>query len=266
MRNKRVDDDPIYEVKESSVFDKINGFERNDEYEVKKRKKESENEYNKTKVTYTVNEEIKFTDYKNFNNLSESQKINLSNSFLKIYLRMIKLVISVIIGVTVIWAFMDYYMEANDISEENLEKKNSQNTVQTSTQNTMEKQYNHDFSREVYAMIDSISFGDYGTIPTVVKYGSYDGYYEWGPKENDPRFNGYTTIYEVKYEALPNLDIFNYKRALERRSYSVVGEFEGEDIYLHEVDTNKFLFVIICEDYAIYGAGNGDYKTVFNLK
>lgn len=262
MKNKNYDDDPIYEVKGASIFDKINGFEFNDEYEADKRKLENENTYKKI----DVNEEINVTDYKNFNRLSESQKIDVSNSFLKIYLRIIKVFISVIIAFTVIKAFMEHYMKAGDEFKERLEERTTQNTVQTSNQNVTKKQNDYDFSHEAYALTDSISFIDYGTVPTVAKYGSYEGYYEWGPKENDSRFNGNTSIYEVKYEALPSLDIFNYTRALERRHYKIVGQFEGEDIYLLEVDTNKFLFVIICEDYAIYGAGNGDYKITFNLK
>lgn len=265
MKNKNYDDDPIYEVKESSIFDKINGFEFNDEYEVEKRKSKNENTYKKIDITYDDNEEINVTDHKKFNKISESQKMNY-DSFSKFYLTIFKVFISVFIGVAVIQAFMEHYMVADDELKERLEEKNTQNTVQISNQNVTEKQYKYDFSQEVFALIESVSFGEYGTIPTVAKYGNYEGYYEWGPKENDSRFKGNTSIYEVKYEALPYLDIFNYTRALERRRYKIVGQFEGEDIYLLEVGTNKFLFVIICEDYAIYGAGNGDYKTTFNLK
>ena len=248
MKNKDKNDEPIYEVKGAGIFDKINGFEFNDEYEVEKRKSKSEN------------------TYKKFNGLSESQKIDVSNSFLKIYLRLIKVFISVVVGFTVIKAFMEHYMVVNDKLKERLEEMNTQNIVQNSIQNITDEEYYLDYSNEIYAKADTITFGEYGTIPTVVKYGGYDGYYDWGHELNDPRFKGNTSIYEIKYEALPNLDIFNYTRALERRNYKIVGQFEGEDIYLLEVDTNKFLFVIICEDYAIYGAGNGDYKTTFNLK
>ena len=238
MKNKDKNDEPIYEVKGAGIFDKINGFEFNDEYEIEKRKKESEN------------------TYKKFNGLSESQKIDVSNSFLKIYLRLIKVFISVVIGVTVIKAFMEHYMVVNDKLKERLEEMNTQNIVQNSIQNITDEEYYLDYSNEIYAKADTITFGEYGTIPTVVKYGGYDGYYDWGHELNDPRFKGNTSIYEIKYEALPNLDIFNYTRALERRNYKIVGQFEGEDIYLLEVDTNKFLFVII----------NGDYKITFNLK
>lgn len=268
MRNDN--DDPIKEL--NGIFDKLNSYENENKYEYEK--KIDSNDINERILIYNLNnkeekkfsEEINGTDYTNFNRLSESQKIDVSNSFLKIYLRIIKVFISVVIAFTVIKAFMEHYMIVEDKFKERIEERATQNTVQTSNQNTTEKQNNYDYSHEAYALTDSISFIDYGTVPTVAKYGSYDGYYEWGPKENDSRFNGNTSIYEVKYEALPSLDIFNYTRALERRNYKIVGQFEGEDIYLLEVDTNKFLFVIICEDYAIYGAGNGDYKTTFNLK
>ena len=148
MRNKDKNDEPIYEVKGAGIFDKINGFEFNDEYEIEKRKKESEN------------------TYKKFNGLSESQKIDVSNSFLKIYLRLIKVFISVVVGFTVIKAFMEHYMVVNDKLKERLEETNIQNTAQTSTQNITDEEYNLDYSNEIYAKADTITFGEYGTIPT----------------------------------------------------------------------------------------------------
>ena len=156
MRNDN--DDPIKEL--NGIFDKLNSYENENKYEYEK--KIDSNDINERILIYNLNnkeekkfsEEINGTDYTNFNRLSESQKIDVSNSFLKIYLRIIKVFISVVIAFTVIKAFMEHYMIVEDKFKERIEERATQNTVQTSNQNTTEKQNNYDYSHEAYALTD----------------------------------------------------------------------------------------------------------------
>lgn len=126
----------------------------------------------------------------------------------------------------------------------------------------IEKEANeYDFSK-----LNSISFDNGITIPTIYKYLNEDrnSVYEVYTY-SDKRFGSTLTTIEVRYlEAFSEEEILQYKQALERRYYEFVrsNTIKDECMYVKNIPKqDAFVVVVIGEKNAIYGIGSGDVAT-----
>ena len=248
---KKYDDsDPIKEVNGNGLFNSLHSFEKNDEYEVEKEIKEYEEAYKKVNETNNINNNRYINNTYNYNkgnnrDLEFERKVTSTIS-----------VIVVLMFIAIVGVMSEVFNNLHGVDYKKM----------TSAPKLEQVEVENDYSDLIYARLTSVDFADKGTVPTVYKYGAYDGFYYCKHSVNDLRFNTPTSIFEVKYEALPQDDIRLYKAALKRRGYINVGEFGDGEIMLKNIDENSFLFAIISESFAIYGYGTGDYNITFDLK
>lgn len=252
---KNDDSDPIKETSGNGLFDSLHSFEKNDEYEIEKEIKEYEDAYKKISEKRNINNSSNVNDIyarriQNHNDLN-TRDLAFERKFATVVC-----IIVVVIFFSIVGVILNIWWDFNGDDYKKIQSATALEQVEVED----------DYSDLIYARLKSINFVDKGAMPTVYKYGGYDGFYYCKHSINDLRFNTPTSIFEVKYEALPQDDIRLYKAALERRGFTNVGYFEDGEIMLKSIDEKSFLFAIVSESFAIYGAGNGDYNITFDLK
>ena len=246
MRNYYENDDPIKEVKRSSIFGRLKSFEESDEYNFEKEMKAYETENS----TQRINNSSNYTDTYGDSNLSDDQIEYATAQGRKV----VCFIAFLIFCVVFIEIFQILAIPTVPIRKSLLIEKSLGSSM---------PEFNDEQDKQQYYMLSSIKFDKAGSIVTLFKFDKKTVGKWCNFTENDERFNGLANTFQVNYEYIPESSKNKLKAGLVSRKFEHIKEYQTGSVYAIYKNNGYSLFVLISEKDIIYGVFGGKYQDLF---
>ena len=268
--SKYDNDDPIQDVSRGGIFSKLKRFEEDDEYNLGKIKESNsnshnnENKYNNTRNSYNTKNSYNSKSYNNFKNYYSKTKYNNypKSSFAT------KFLIFCFVALIVFCRFIPIIFEGiinEQILKLEAQKVKKQMPFETSLGIGI-PELEDEYDIIAVSELEYISFNKAGNIPTLYKYDKNTTANWCNFTELDDRFTFNVNTIQINYGNIPQSSIYKLTQGLLNRHYNLVNNYPTGDLYAINTSDGYFLFVLVSSNNIIYGAAQGSYQEIFNVK
>ncbi len=243
-------DDPIQEVSKGGFFSRLKRFEDDEEYNSTKREK------------MYINNSFNNTNLKNYyseTNLNNSS-VSTATSFLSIGILLV-IIFGCFLPIYIAVIISENMFDANA----NVPERKIAMPFETSL-GTKNPILDDEYDNVLFAKLEFIDFKNAGSIPTLYKYDKNTSANWCNYTELDHRFTFNVNTIQFNYENIPQGSKYNLTQGLINRHYELVNNYPTGELYAINRGNGYFTFVLVSSNDIIYGAAQGNYEDVFNVK